>query len=235
MLTKFGYLYPEHVWIDSSRVGGGNIGYVSFNIFLDPARLMNLFGEAVQSCMKCDGFVIDLRGNPGGIGAMAMGMAGWFIDQSNQRLGTLYMRDTTLKFVINPRVNTFSGPLAILVDGSSASTSEILAGGIEDRWQCRGAVCVPKIRARPRSFIPPARISDVEADEPSTRIASGPENVFTRGFITNLSVVIAHVKRAEPLIRLIDKPSRHAHGHRSDAARITAQIDSRSHRNFMHD
>ncbi len=128
-LTKFGYLYPEHVWIDSSKIGGGNIGYVSFNIFLDPPRLMNLFGEAVQSCMKCDGFVIDLRGNPGGIGAMAMGMAGWFIEQPNQRLGTLYMRDTTIKFVINPRVNTFSGPLAILVDGASASTSEILAGG----------------------------------------------------------------------------------------------------------
>jgi carboxyl-terminal processing protease len=136
-LTKFGYLFPEHVWIDSSRVGGGNIGYVSFNMFLDPTRVMNLFGEAVQSCMKCDGFVIDLRGNPGGIGAMAMGMAGWFIDQSNQRLGTLYMRDTTLKFVINPRVNTFSGPLAILVDGASASTSEILAGGMKDLGRAR--------------------------------------------------------------------------------------------------
>jgi carboxyl-terminal processing protease len=136
-LTKFGYLYPEHVWIDSSKIGGGNIGYVSFNIFLDPPRLMNLFGEAVQSCMKCDGFVIDLRGNPGGIGAMAMGMAGWFIEQPNQRLGTLYMRDTTIKFVINPRVNTFSGPLAILVDGASASTSEILAGGMKDLGRAR--------------------------------------------------------------------------------------------------
>ncbi|HEY6390423.1 MAG TPA: S41 family peptidase [Bryobacteraceae bacterium] len=136
-LVKFGYLFPEHVWIDSSRVGGGNIGYVSFNMFLDPVRVMNLFGEAVQSCMKCDGFVIDLRGNPGGIGAMAMGMAGWFIDQPDQRLGTLYMRDTTLKFVINPRANTFSGPLAILVDGSSASTSEILAGGLKDLKRAR--------------------------------------------------------------------------------------------------
>jgi carboxyl-terminal processing protease len=136
-LTKFGYLYPEHVWIDSSRVGGGNIGYVSFNIFLDPAHLMNLFGEAVQSCMKCEGFVIDLRGNPGGIGAMAMGMAGWFIDKPDQRLGTLYMRDATLKFVIFPRVNTFSGPLAILVDGASASTSEILAGGMKDLGRAR--------------------------------------------------------------------------------------------------
>ena len=136
-LTQFGYLYPVHVWFDSSRVGGGNIGYVSFNMFLDPASVMNLFGEAVQSCGKCQGFVIDLRGNPGGIGAMAMGMAGWFIDKPDQLLGTLYMRETTLKFIVNPRVNTFPGPVAILVDGASASTSEILAGGMKDLGRAR--------------------------------------------------------------------------------------------------
>jgi carboxyl-terminal processing protease len=136
-LAQFGYLYPAHVWFDSSKVGGGNIGCVSFNMFLDPARLMNLFAEAVQSCIKCNGFVIDLRGNPGGIGVMAMGMAGWFIDKPDQQLGTLYMRDTTLKFIVNPRVNTFAGPVAILVDGASASTSEIMAGGMKDLGRAR--------------------------------------------------------------------------------------------------
>jgi carboxyl-terminal processing protease len=136
-LTQFGYLYPTHVWFDSSKAGAGNIGYVSFNMFLDPAHVMNLFGEAVDSCKTCQGFIIDLRGNPGGIGAMAMGMAGWFIDRPDQRLGTLYMRDTTLKFVVNPRVYTFPGPLAILVDGTSASTSEILAGGLKDLGRAR--------------------------------------------------------------------------------------------------
>jgi carboxyl-terminal processing protease len=136
-LVQFGYLYPSYVWFDSSRVGGGNIGYVTFNMFLDPARLMNLFGEAVESCKRCDGFIIDLRGNPGGLGAMAMGMSGWFIEQPGQRLGTLYMRDTMLKFVVNPRANTFSGPLAILVDGASASTSEIFAGGMKDLGRAR--------------------------------------------------------------------------------------------------
>ncbi|MBZ5608355.1 MAG: hypothetical protein LAP38_08860 [Acidobacteriia bacterium] len=136
-LTQLGFLYPVHVWFDSSRQGGGNIGYVSFNFFLDPPRLMNLFAEAVQSCMKCDGFIIDVRGNPGGLGAMAMGMAGWFIDQGDQRLGTMYMRDTTLKFIVNPRASTFAGPVAILVDGASASTSEILAGGMKDLGRAR--------------------------------------------------------------------------------------------------
>jgi carboxyl-terminal processing protease len=136
-LTQFGYLTPQHVWFESSKIAGGKIGYVSFNIFLDPARLMNLFADSVQSCTDCSGIVIDLRGNPGGLGAMAMGMAGWFIDKPDQLLGTLMMRETKLKFIINPRANTFAGPVAILMDGASASTSEILAGGMQDLGRAR--------------------------------------------------------------------------------------------------
>jgi carboxyl-terminal processing protease len=136
-LVQFGYLNPMHVWISGSRVGDGNIGYVAFNAFLDAQRLMTFFGDAVQSCEKCEGFIIDLRGNPGGLGVMAMGMAGWFISQPNQKLGTLSMRDTTLKFVVNPRPITFDGPLAILVDGTSASTSEIMAEGLKDLGRAR--------------------------------------------------------------------------------------------------
>jgi carboxyl-terminal processing protease len=140
-LVQFGYLSPMHVWITSSQIKGGQIGgaigYVGFNAFLDPERLMTSFGEAVQSCQTCVGFVIDLRGNPGGIGIMAMGMAGWFISQPDQKLGTLYLRDSTLKFVVNPRLTTFSGPLAILVDGASASTSEIMAEGLKDLGRAR--------------------------------------------------------------------------------------------------
>jgi len=140
-LVQFGYLNPMHVWISTSQVGGGRaggaIGYVAFNAFLDPQRLMTAFGGAVESCQMCDGFIVDLRGNPGGIGIMAMGMAGWFIAQPDQKLGTLYMRDSTLKFVVNPRAATFAGPLAILVDGASASTSEIMAEGLKDLGRAR--------------------------------------------------------------------------------------------------
>ena len=135
--VQFGYLSPMHVTFHSSRVGDGRIGYVAFNVFLDAQRLMTSFGDAVQACEKCEGFIIDLRGNPGGIPVMAMGMAGWFISQPNQKLGTLYMRDTTLNFVVNPRLNTFAGPLAILVDGTSASTSEIMAEGLKDLGRAR--------------------------------------------------------------------------------------------------
>ncbi|HVP00380.1 MAG TPA: S41 family peptidase [Bryobacteraceae bacterium] len=133
--ARFGNLPPIHVFFESKKIG--QTGYVRFNMFLDLVRVMNQFGEAVQDCMSCDGFIIDLRGNPGGIGGMAMGMAGWLIDKPDQRLGTMYLRDASLNFVINPRPEVFRGPVAVLVDGSSASTSEIFAGGLKDLGRAR--------------------------------------------------------------------------------------------------
>jgi carboxyl-terminal processing protease len=135
-LAGFGHLPPMHVWFQSRRLEG-DIGYIAFNLFLDAARLMPEFGDALHSCADCAGIVIDLRGNPGGLGIMAMGMAGWFIDKPDQRLGTMYLRQGPLKFFVNPRLPTYRGRLAILVDGCSASTSEVFAGGMKDLGRAR--------------------------------------------------------------------------------------------------
>ena len=135
-LAKFGYLPPSYVWITSRKIAG-DIGYVAFNLFLDPARLMPEFGGAVHSCTGCAGLIVDLRGNPGGLGIMAMGMAGWFIDKPDQKLGTMYTRQAPVKFIVNPRPPVYAGALAILVDGSSASTSEVFAGGMKDLGRAR--------------------------------------------------------------------------------------------------
>ena len=110
---------------------------VRFNVFLDIPRLIPAFEKTLASCQPCDGLIVDLRGNPGGIGGMAMGMAGFLVERPNQRLGTMFMRDATLNFVINPRPSVFTGPVAILIDGTSASTAEILAGGLRDIGRAR--------------------------------------------------------------------------------------------------
>lgn len=129
-------LPPHYVWIEWRRLRG-DIGYIAFNYFLDPAKVMPAFGEAVEAFMDARGVIIDLRGNHGGLGAMVMGMAGWFIDRSDVYLGTMYMRDAELKFVVGARWQTFDGPVAILVDGLSVSTAEILAGGMRDVGRAR--------------------------------------------------------------------------------------------------
>jgi carboxyl-terminal processing protease len=133
--AKFGNLPEQHVWFEANKLG--KTEYIAFNMFLDLPRVMAEFGDAVSSCLHCDGLIIDLRGNPGGIGGMAMGMAGFLVDSQNQKLGAMYMRDVKLNFAVIPRAEVFKGPVAVLVDGLSASTSEIFAGGLKDLGRAR--------------------------------------------------------------------------------------------------
>ncbi|MGB7760360.1 MAG: S41 family peptidase [Bryobacteraceae bacterium] len=133
---SFGNLPPLYFWVDSHKLRP-DIGYIKFNLFFAPETLNKAFENAVADCAACRGFVVDLRGNLGGIGGLAPGVAGWFLDQPGLRLGDMFLRASKLKFVVFPRPAPFRGPLAILVDGCSASTSEIFAGGMQDLKRAR--------------------------------------------------------------------------------------------------
>jgi carboxyl-terminal processing protease len=106
-------------------------------MFMDAELIANTIKGAVEDCRECKGFVIDLRGNPGGIGGLALGVAGWFVDQSGLELGKMYLRGSTINFAIYPRPEPFRGPLAILIDGCTGSTSEIFSGGLKDIHRAR--------------------------------------------------------------------------------------------------
>ena len=134
-LVEFGNLPPSHVWYEDKRIGA--TAYARFNIFMDIPRVIPAFEATVKGCKPCDGLIIDLRGNPGGIGGMAMGMAGFLVDTPGQKLGMMYTRDATLNFVVNPRADVFRGPVAVLMDANSASTAEIFAGGLQDLQRAR--------------------------------------------------------------------------------------------------
>ncbi|MDH3637479.1 MAG: carboxy terminal-processing peptidase [Gammaproteobacteria bacterium] len=77
------------------------------------------------------GVVIDLRGNGGGSLAEATELTGLFIKSGP----VVQVRDSTGRISVNddpdPKI-AYSGPLAVLVDRSSASASEIFAGAIQD-------------------------------------------------------------------------------------------------------
>jgi carboxyl-terminal processing protease len=106
--------------------------YIELSKFMNPPAVMPVFEQALRSCAEAKGLIIDLRGNPGGMIPMAMGIAGWFVDEQNRYLGKLVLRDTELKAIVFPRPNVFGGRLAILVDGLSGSSSEVFAGGLQD-------------------------------------------------------------------------------------------------------
>lgn len=110
-----------------------NIGYVRFNIFLfEPVKKSV---EAIKAMKDCKGIIIDLRNNPGGIGNLACAIAKEFCDK-NYLLGTQHTTAdngvSELRFSVQAQKTPYKGKIIILINGSSASTSEVLAIGMQE-------------------------------------------------------------------------------------------------------
>jgi carboxyl-terminal processing protease len=89
-----------------------------------------LIGE-LQAEGGIDALVLDLRGDGGGFLPEATALTGLFIDQGP----VVQVRDTDGRREVldDPEAGVvYSGPLAVLVDRTSASASEIFAGAIQD-------------------------------------------------------------------------------------------------------
>ncbi len=143
-VNKLGNMPPLNARLDHrwEERGGLRVGVIRFNIWLLPVAAE--FDAAVDRYREADGMVIDLRGNVGGVGGMAMGLAGHFLAE-RVSLGEMRTRQTSLQFRVNPRLTTragervapYGGPLAILQDGLSMSTSEIFAQGLQTHGRAR--------------------------------------------------------------------------------------------------
>jgi len=148
--VKFGNLPPMRVSVRDRAIGSEEfaaagvaadnaprVAYVAFPIWM-PAAAAPL-DAAIDRYRDYDAIVLDLRGNPGGVGGMVMGFGGHFLREPVS-LGTMVGRDAQLEFRVNPRRSTadgrrvepFAGALAILVDPATASTSEIFAAGMQE-------------------------------------------------------------------------------------------------------
>ena len=143
--VKFGNLPEMAVRVESARLpleGGRTVGVIRFNYWMPVAARQ--LDAAVDALRDADGMVVDLRGNVGGVGFMSAGFAGHFIDRPDT-LATMITRENRLFYVVNPRrvdtraraVAPFAGPVAILVDEATVSTSEFFAGGMQELGRAR--------------------------------------------------------------------------------------------------
>ncbi|MCU0640120.1 MAG: S41 family peptidase [Candidatus Krumholzibacteria bacterium] len=131
-----GHLPPVAVTFESRGIDD-DIGYIRFDCFMDPVFLMTRFNGAMESFLEREGVVIDLRGNMGGVGAMVMGMAGWFAVEKGASMGTIVTREARLDLILNPRPSAFGGRLAVLVDSLTVSSAEMMAAGLQETGRAR--------------------------------------------------------------------------------------------------
>lgn len=92
----------------------------------------------------CPGLILDLRGNPGGVLPTMVTLAADLF-QETALLGTLMRSDGHIDFRVMPRrvamdgtrLTPYTGPVAILIDGMSGSTSEMFAAGMQATGRAR--------------------------------------------------------------------------------------------------
>lgn len=122
---------PQYTEFETRRIpnGPGYIGYIRFNIFTMP--VVEKLKAAIAEFNGADGMIFDLRGNPGGVGGIASTIAGRICDKPGS-LGVMKMRSGELKFAVFPQSNPYAGPVAVLIDAMSASTSEVFSSGIQE-------------------------------------------------------------------------------------------------------
>lgn len=109
-----------------------NIAYIAINTFGDKTtqELRSTLDDLLKQNPK--GIIIDLRNNPGGYLSTAVEVASEFLDKDKVVLYEQYgdgSRDTH-KTLGNGRATNI--PLVVLINGDSASASEILAGALQD-------------------------------------------------------------------------------------------------------
>lgn len=128
MSAAVGNFPPQEVVFEAKRLAN-NVGYIHFNMWIIPQ--MPKIREAIRSMMDTDGIVFDLRGNPGGLGIMAPGVAGLLVKEQTS-LGSMTGRNSEIKFIVYPQADVYEGKVAILTDYGTGSTSEIFAAGMQE-------------------------------------------------------------------------------------------------------
>lgn len=110
-------------------------GVFIIRLFSFTATSPKLFQNALQEFSQsgADKLILDLRGNPGGYLEAAVDMASWFLPKGAVVVREIH-RDDPEKDYQSAGYNAFSRNLkmVILVDGGSASASEILSGALRE-------------------------------------------------------------------------------------------------------
>jgi carboxyl-terminal processing protease len=122
--TKSMIGFPATFGDFEARFLENDIGYLRFNWF-HPALTQKL-PDAIDSMEDSSGLIIDLRGNPGGMREVAITTAESLVDHPI-KCSRLIKRNGFSDIVLEPEGRGYSGPVVVMIDVMSKSSSEFFA------------------------------------------------------------------------------------------------------------
>src|SRR6201984_414330 len=120
-----------------SHSEGDDIGYIRITQFSEQTTdglkkaISDLTSQLGADTIK--GFVIDLRNNPGGLLDQAISVSDAFLDKGEIVSTRGRNAEETQRFNARPGDLTKGKPIIVLINGGSASASEIVAGALQDQ------------------------------------------------------------------------------------------------------
>ena len=115
---------------------GGDVGYIRITQFNEQTTdgLKQAINDlnAQLGADKITGYVVDLRNNPGGLLDQAISVSDTFLEKGEIVSTRGRNPEETQRFNARPGDMTKSKPVIVLINGGSASASEIVAGALQD-------------------------------------------------------------------------------------------------------
>ncbi|MDR3532590.1 MAG: S41 family peptidase [Rhodopila sp.] len=124
-----------HIQVVKSRMEPNDIGYVRLSQFTEQAD--SSIKQAVKALRqqnggKLKGLVLDLRNNPGGLLDQAVSVSSDFIDQGEIVSTRARHPEDSQRWDAKGDDILRGAPLVVLINGGSASASEIVSGALQD-------------------------------------------------------------------------------------------------------
>ncbi|MCU0511609.1 MAG: S41 family peptidase [Anaerolineae bacterium] len=115
-----------------SRIETGNVAYIKLMEFNAIARAAIDEALLEVDVNSRSGLIFDLRGNPGGLLSSAVDIGSLFV-RDGVLLYEAFGDGTEQTFEANGTYGNINVPIVVLVDETSASASELVAGAVQDR------------------------------------------------------------------------------------------------------
>jgi carboxyl-terminal processing protease len=175
-------------------VGGRPIGYVRLIEF--NAQAAPQMSAAITALVDAgvEGFVLDLRGNPGGLLMSSIDISRMWL-QHGAIVSTLD-RSGNNEFISANRTALTDLPLTVLVDGHSASSSEILTGALQDNNRATVVGTATYGKALVQSLHPLSDGSGITVTVAHYYTPNGTD-ISTRGITPDVTVGLSDRQRRE--------------------------------------